>query len=382
MDSKTRVKTALAHQVPDQIPFGEFAIDYDTVEKILGRETYVRAKAKSQIALWEGRRDEVVQSWKEDGVELYKKLDFIDIVCVNSIAWGMVPPKGYTPDPPKRIDDTTWEDKAGRILKLSDITGDITCVHDPVAQAQEYKIEDFQKEPEVTAPDPSVFEAMDYVIKHLGKDKYILGGSGNHVGMVMLGGMERGCLEYMINPELIHAVNEYHYKQGSLEDAFYIRPGQDGVLWGQDYSYNSGPLISPDMFREFVVPLTGQRVRDINAKYGIPVWHHACGNNWPILDCFVDMGLACYQSIQPTAGMDIREVKVQYGDKIALWGGVPVEHLVSGSTDDIKRDVRYAVESAKHGGGYIFGSSHSIAVGTKYENFMTMVDEFLKVRRY
>jgi len=56
MDSKTRVKTALAHQLPDRIPFGEFAIDYDTVEKILGRETYVRAKAKSQIALWEGRR--------------------------------------------------------------------------------------------------------------------------------------------------------------------------------------------------------------------------------------------------------------------------------------------------------------------------------------
>ena len=99
MDSKTRVKMALNYGEPDRIPFGEFAIASDTAEKILGHETYVRAKAKSQIAFWEGRRDEVVQSWKEDGVALYRKLDFLDIICVHAIAFGRVPPADYEPDP-------------------------------------------------------------------------------------------------------------------------------------------------------------------------------------------------------------------------------------------------------------------------------------------
>ena len=382
MTSKARVKAALNHEVPDRIPFGEFAIDFDTVEKILGHETYVRAKAKSQIAFWEGRRDEVVQSWKEDGVALFRALDFIDLINLNAIAFGRVPPSDYDPNPPKRIDESTWEDREGRILKLSDATMDITVVHDPRMWEREYRIEDYQGEPDCSPPDPSSFEVIDFLIDAFKDEKYILGGSGPGVGMVMLGEMERALVEYMVNPDLVKAVGAFEYKRGVAQDAYHIRDGQDGVLWGQDYAYKSGPLIAPDMFAEFVVPLTSQRVQDINANFGLPVWQHACGNNWALLDMFVEIGFACYQSIQPSAGMDIKKVKERYGDRLCLWGGIPVEHLVDGTTDDIKRDVPYAVESAKEGAGYIFGSSHSIAVGTKYDNFMTMVDEFLKLRDY
>lgn len=382
MDSKTRVRKALNHEVPDRVPCGEFAIDFDTVERILGHETYVRAKAKSQIAFWEGRRDEVVQSWKEDGVALFEKLDFFDIINVQAIAFGIAPPKDYEPDPPRKIDEGTWEDREGRILRFSDVTHDITVVHDPTMWEREFHIEDFQQEPDDVPPDPSIFEAINHLIAHFGERKYILGGSGTSVGMILLGGMERGLMEYRMHPELVKAAGAQAYRKGVLDDRYYIRPGQDGVLWGQDYAYKAGPLISPEMFAEFVVPLTGKRVRHINETYGVPVWHHACGNNWALLDMFVEMGIVCYQSIQPTASMDIREVKAAYGDRLCLWGGVPVESLVSGTPDDVRRDVAYALDSAKQGGGYIFGSSHSIAVGTKYDNFMAMVDEFLKRRDY
>lgn len=382
MDSKERVKTTLRHEEPDRIPFGEFAIDFDTVEKILGRETYLRAKAKSQIAFWEGRRDEVVQSWKEDAVELYTKLDVIDVINANAMASSIAPPTDYDPDPPRQIDGTTWEDREGRILKLSEITMDITVVHDPKMWERQYRPEDFTGDPPSTPPDPSVFEVVDHLIAKFHEDRYILGPSGHHVGMVMLGPMERALVEYLTNPDTVKAASEFYYRQGTAEDAYYIRPGQDAVFWGQDYAFKSGPLISPEMFAEFVMPLMGKRVQDINTQYGLPVWHHACGNNWALLDMFVEMGFACYQSIQPTAHMDIREVKARYGDRLCLWGGVPVEDLMNGTPDDIRRDVAYAIESARDGGGYIFGSSHSIAVGTKYENFMTMLDEFVKRRDY
>jgi hypothetical protein len=91
-ERKKRVKQALARQPVDRIPLGFYAIDFDTVERVLGHETYLRAKAKTRIAPWEGRRDEVVQSWIEDSIALYRKLDLLDIVNLAAEACGIVPP--------------------------------------------------------------------------------------------------------------------------------------------------------------------------------------------------------------------------------------------------------------------------------------------------
>ena len=128
MNSRERVQAALRLEVPDRVPFGEFAVDFDTAARVIGHETYVRAKAKCQIAFWEGRRDEVVQSWKEDGVELYRKLPMLDIVNVDASAFGQVPPRGYQPAAPRKIADGIWEDREGRVYKYSALTGDITMV--------------------------------------------------------------------------------------------------------------------------------------------------------------------------------------------------------------------------------------------------------------
>jgi len=61
---------------------------------------------------------------------------------------------------------------------------------------------------------------------------------------------------------------------------------------------------------------------------------------------------------------------------------VPVEHLVDGTPAQIRRDVRDAMAGAKPGGGFVLGSTHSIAIGTKYDCFMAMLDEFGKLRDY
>lgn len=382
MNSKERVKSALSLEVPDRIPYGEYAVDFDTIKKILGHETYLRAKAKSQVALWEGRRDEVVQSWKEDMVEFYKKMDCIDIVNLCAFATGIVPPKGYDPNSPQRIDENTWEDREGRIYKYTKANEDIIMIHDPLMWERNYTAAEYEKEPPDIPPDHSVFEVVDYVIERLGGDKYILGPSGHQFEMVMLGEMERALCEYAMSPDVIRAAAVYYMKKGFNDDKYYIRKGQDATLWGQDFSYKTGPLISPASFRELVLPFAKERITGIKDKYRMPVIKHACGNNWELMDMFLEIGYDCYQSIQYTASMDIKDVKEKYGDRICLWGGMPLEALIGGTRDEIKEYTAYAVESAKAGGGFIFGSSHSVAVGTNYDNYMTMLDEFEKVRDY
>lgn len=380
MNSRERVLCVLEHKIPDRVPWGEYAIDYDTVEKILGHETYLRAKAKTQIALWEGRRDEVAQSWREDLIEFYKKLDFIDIINLSAMCTAMLPPKDYKPEKPKQIDENTWEFKDGRVYRYSPITGDITLIYDPNKWTREFKLEDFQYE-EPTPPDPSQFEVVDAVINEFRGKKFILGPDGGEVGFILLGDMERGLIEYVTNPEVVKRAIDVALYKANILDRYYIREGQDGVAWGTDFASNKGPFISPNMFREFCLPAIKERVKRVKS-FGMKVLKHACGNNTLLMDMFVEAGYDAYQSIQETAGMDLKWLKEKYGDKIVLWGGVNVENLVSGTPDDVRRDARKAMEILKPGGGYIFGTSHSIAVGTRYDNFMAMVDEYLKLCEY
>jgi len=161
----------------------------------------------------------------------------------------------------------------------------------------------------------------------------------------------------------------------NLRDPLAIRPGSDGVLWGTDFAATTGPFISPRMFRTFCLPSIKERVAAVKS-YGLTVLKHACGNNWKLLDMFVEAGYDAYQSIQASASMDLGQVKARYGERLALWGGVRVESLVSGTPDDVRGDVAKAMQAAAPGGGYIFGTSHSVAVGTKYDNFMAMLDAY------
>ncbi len=103
---------------------------------------------------------------------------------------------------------------------------------------------------------------------------------------------------------------------------------------------------------------------------------------WSLLDMYIEAGFDVYQSVQASAGMDLAKVKEACGDQIVLWGGVPLEILQAGNMDQVRQSVRKAAQAGKPNGRYIFGSSHSIAVGTKYDNFMAMLDEYTKVAAY
>jgi uroporphyrinogen-III decarboxylase len=167
----------------------------------------------------------------------------------------------------------------------------------------------------------------------------------------------------------------------ALNDDPYLHTGTDGVLWGHDFGHKSGPFVDPVMFRDCFLDANRTRVAQMHRR-GVAVLKHCCGNTTALLDMFVEIGYDAYQSIQPTAGMDICEIKKSHGDRLTLWGGVAVEHLVDGTMDEVRADVRRAMACAKHGGRFILGSSHSIAVGTKYDNVMAMIDEYHKRCNY
>jgi hypothetical protein len=379
VNSKQRVKTALSlSEIPDRPPLGFFAIDSDIASKVLGRETYWRAKAKSQIAFWEGRRDEVVESWIKDGIELYKKLDIIDIIPVCCTAAGICPPKDYNPNPPKKNDENTWIDSEERVFKYSSVTEDITMVSDPQQWTHQYKLEDMLWKGVFEKPDDSIFEVVDAFIKEFKEDRFILGPSGGEQAWTLLGGMERGFMEIATRPNEVKQIHQSQVAQAETLDEYYIRPGQDGVLWGEDLAGQNGPMINPKTYRELFFDGFKQRILRVK-QLGQTVVKHACGNNWLLLDMFVDLGIDCYQSIQSSAEMDIIDVQNKYSDKFAVWGGVPVESLINGNVEDVRKYVARMIRDVAPNGGFILGTSHSVAVGSRYENFMALLDQFSKL---
>jgi uroporphyrinogen-III decarboxylase len=189
-------------------------------------------------------------------------------------------------------------------------------------------------------------------------------------------------MQYIDNPETVKAAIRYETRKNNALDQYFIRDGQDGVAWGQDFASSQQTFISPAMFREFALPGIRARVENVHDVFHLPVFKHACGNNNAIMDMFVEAGYDVYQSIQESAGMKLGEIKARYGRDFACMGGVRVETLVSGTPEETAREVRHAVENYKDGGRWIFGSSHSIAVGTRYDNFRAMVDQFVKHRDY
>jgi uroporphyrinogen-III decarboxylase len=123
-------------------------------------------------------------------------------------------------------------------------------------------------------------------------------------------------------------------------------------------------------------------VENLHSKFGKKVILHSCGNVNSYLDFFVEMGFDAYQSIQGSAAMDLCAVKKKYGNRFSLWGGVSLEILVAGTPADVRGDVRRAMKCAKPGGRFILGTSHSVAVGSRYENFLALVDEYQKTAAY
>ncbi len=207
MTSKERVRAAIAGEPVDRIPLGFYAVDCDTISRVIGRKTYVRDKIGAQIAFWEGRRDEVVESYKHDTVEFYAKIDCADPIIFKEAP--VVPPAGYRPEhPPRRLDGETWEDREGRIFKVSHLSNELACVRDPTEPDPDSFTEEQFPEYDLATyrpPDPSIFEACDWLIERLGATRYIMGIAPARAGFVQLGGRVAGMMVYALRPEVVRA---------------------------------------------------------------------------------------------------------------------------------------------------------------------------------
>jgi len=142
-----------------------------------------------------------------------------------------------------------------------------------------------------------------------------------------------------------------------------------------DLGTQDGLMISPAMFVEFIEPILKQFI-DQGKKYGKYVMYHSCGAIKQLIPKFIELGVDILNPIQVSAkGMDPREIKEKFGDKLCFHGGVDVQRLLVRSTpEEIKKQVVQLSMILGKNGGYILAPTNNIMPETPLENILAMYD--------
>ena len=87
-------------------------------------------------------------------------------------------------------------------------------------------------------------------------------------------------------------------------------------------------------------------------------------------------------SIDPMAGVDIKEVKTLIGDKICLCGNVHCAAMQTGTDEEVIASAEYCMTHGKPGGGYIFCTSNVPFKGLPHERYQMILDVWKRMRDY
>lgn len=148
------------------------------------------------------------------------------------------------------------------------------------------------------------------------------------------------------------------------------------VIWG-DVAYKRDMFFSPDYWRKYFKPGVKAMV-DVCHEHGLPVIYHGCGNAKRIFEDYIEVGIDAYNPLEAKAGMDVVELRRQYGHRIGFCGNMDVIAWASESLDDLKKTVLRKLNAAK-GGGFIFQSDHSVpgnVSGERYDYVIDLVREY------
>ena len=151
----------------------------------------------------------------------------------------------------------------------------------------------------------------------------------------------------------------------------------DVILFSDDLGMQSGPQISPAMYREFFKPRhqvmweRAKKLADVKVKL------HCCGGVRELLPDLIDAGLDAINPVQISCrGMNARELKAEFGKDMVFWGGGcdTQEVLPRGTPEEVGRHVKQQVKILGPGGGFVFQQVHNIQANVPPENIVAMID--------
>jgi uroporphyrinogen decarboxylase len=152
----------------------------------------------------------------------------------------------------------------------------------------------------------------------------------------------------------------------------------DGAWAFNDMGYRNALLFSPSLYREMIYP-HDKRMNDVFHSHGLPVILHSCGRVSSIVPDLIDAGFDCIQPLETKAGMDLIQLKKDFGDRLSFMGGIDVRKMADPDPSVIEEEIRTKLTIAKKDGGYIYHSDHSVPDDVSFPQYERVIE---LVRKY
>ncbi len=295
-------------------------------------------------------------------------------------------------------DDGTWLDEMGFTRRFSGVYGEM--VDHPLRKARD--CEDIKKFKFFDAYDPARVEGLKERVEYLHKNTdYAIVAAGAVGGLFetcnLMRGFDQFPIDLMLDKKIAHTLldklNNYYIE---LMDTFLNIAGPyiQIVEMADDLGSQNNLLISPQLYREMILPYYKKALDFIKSKTNAKIFHHSCGSVIKAADLLLDAGVDILNSLQPrAAGMDTTFLKDQFGARLSFHGGIDIQEVMPrGTLIDIENEVKRRIAIYAPGGAYVICAAHCIQDDVSPENVVALYksaekwgtyplsDELLKLR--
>lgn len=225
--------------------------------------------------------------------------------------------------------------------------------------------------------DDRVFEPVRNAVKNSGS-RYVVCMAWNYFFEKLWGlrGMENVLMDFHLHPKEMHMLGEgllqvaLKFVEGAAE------AGADAFSSSNDLGHQTGLMMHPDTFREFLKPLLAELIKASHER-GMDFWLHSCGNLTDILEDFAEIGLDALHPIQYGAMDWDKSAKVIDG-RFTVWGGIDVQHILQeAEPQGVRAHVRELIDTFYQPGKgrLVVAAGNGITGSTPLENIDAFLDE-------
>jgi hypothetical protein len=186
-------------------------------------------------------------------------------------------------------------------------------------------------------------------------------------------GIEPHLFAFYDNPGLMHRINQdlLDFCLKGLEELFPILH-PDYISISEDMSYNLGPMISYECFKEFLLPYYKKITPFIKSK-NIKVLMDSDGDVTEMIPWLFEAGIDGVYPLERQAGVDINQIRKKYPDLIMLGGFDKMimnkgEHAIKAEFERILPVMR--------SGRYIPSVDHQTPPGVSFEDYKIYIRLF------
>jgi hypothetical protein len=144
---------------------------------------------------------------------------------------------------------------------------------------------------------------------------------------------------------------------------------------GTDFGTQTGLFISPRAYRDLYKPFHKTINDFIHQRTPWKVFIHSCGAVKELVPDLIEAGFDILNPVQcSAAGMDPRELKDRFGDRVTFWGGgVDTQNLLPfGAPQEVYDQVRRRIEIFNSPTGMVFNTIHNIQAQVPVQNVLAM----------